>query len=81
MKDEAARGAERVHAARDALGPQALQAPTIDLQHLEAGREVPDVGERDGGELAAPSGGDEAAAQKGGELVAQALPARETRVG
>jgi len=58
-----------------------LDAPTVDVEELEAWCEVPDVVEADFSELATPAGGDADSAEDGGDLVAAALPEVEAAVG
>ena len=65
----------------DAHAVELLQTAAVELQHLEAWGDEPDVGEGDVGELAAPLGGDTDAAAEGHDGVAQALAAVEALVG
>ena len=73
--------AARVKAAVHAEPVQLLQTSAVDLQHLEAGRDVPDVDEGDLTELAAPLHGDADAIEEGHEPVSEVLAAVEAFVG
>ena len=79
-KEETAGFAARIHAAVDAHAVELLETAAVELQHLEAWGDVPDVGEGDVGELTAPLGGDADAAAEGHDGVAQALAAVEALV-
>jgi len=54
-----ARHAARLDQTVDAARVELLHASAVDITHLDHGREVPDVIERNLGEQAAPFGGDE----------------------
>ncbi len=71
---------ERVQAAVDAHPVQLLAAATVELQDLEARRDVPDVDEGDVGELDAPLHGDADPAAERHDVVAQALAEVEASV-
>jgi len=60
---------------------QLLETSAVELQHLEAGSDVPDMDEGDVRELTAPLGGDADTAQEGHDHVAEALAAVEALVG
>ena len=79
-KEETAGFAARIHTAVDAHAVELLETAAVELQHLEAWGDVPDVGEGDVGELTAPLGGDADAAAEGHDGVAQALAAVEALV-
>jgi len=81
MEEHTAALAEWVETAVDAHAVQLLQAAAVELQDLEAGRDVPDVDEGDVGELAAPLHGQADTAEQGHDHVAQALAALEALVG
>jgi len=65
----------------DAHAVQLLQTSAVELQDLEARRDVPDVDEADVSELTAPLGSDADAAEESVDHVAQVLPAVEALVG
>ncbi|GFO29059.1 hypothetical protein PoB_005556400 [Plakobranchus ocellatus] len=69
-----------IQAAMDAHAVEFLQTSTVELQNLEARRDVPDVCEGDVGELTAPLGGDADTTTQGHDGVAQALTAVEAFV-
>jgi len=69
-----------VQAAMHAQGVQLLAAAAVDLQHLEEGRDVPDVEEGDLPKLGAPLHGDADTEAEGGDHVDQALAAVEAAV-
>ena len=81
VEEQTAGFTERIQAAVDAHSVQLLAASAVDLQDLEARSDVPDVGESDVCELAAPLHGDADAAEESADHVAQVLAAVETRVG
>ena len=81
MEEQTAGFTERIQAAVDAHSVQLLAASAVDLQDLEARSDVPDVGEGDVCELAAPLQGDADAAEESVDHVAQVLPAVEALVG
>lgn len=58
MEKSATCKAARFDATRYALSVHFLTATTVDVQQLQHGCEVPDMVERDQGELAAPFGSD-----------------------
>jgi len=64
----------------DNHSPQLLQTSTVELQALEAWRDVPDVDKGDVGELTAPASGDADATAQGHQGVAQFLAAVEAFV-
>jgi len=72
---------EGIVVAVDVHSPELLQTSTVELQALEAWRDVPDVDKGDVGELTAPAGGDADATAQGHEGVAQLLAAVEAFVG
>ncbi|GFN93512.1 hypothetical protein PoB_002001800 [Plakobranchus ocellatus] len=69
-----------IQAAMDAHAVEFLQTSTVELQNLEARRDVPYVSEGDVGELTAPLGGDADTTAQGHDGVAQALTAVEAFV-
>ena len=73
--------AERVQAAVDAHPVALLATSAVKLQHLEAGRDVPDVDEGDLAELAAPLHGDADAVEEGEDCVGKVPAAVEATVG
>jgi len=80
VEEQTAGLAAGVDAAVDAHPVQLLQASTVDLAHLEARRDVPDVDEGDLPELAAPLHGDADAVEEGEDHVGQVLAAVEAFV-
>ena len=81
VEEQTAGFTERIQAAVDAHSVQLLAASAVDLQDLEARSDVPDVGEGDVTELAAPLHGNADAAEESVDRVAQVLAAVEARVG
>ena len=81
MENETAGFTERIQAAVDAHSVQLLAASAVDLQDLEARSDVPDVGEGDLCELAAPLHGNADAAEESADHVTQVLAAVEALVG
>ena len=81
MEEQTAGFTERIQAAVDAHSVQLLAASAVDLQDLEARSDVPDVGEGDVCELAAPLHGNADAAEESADHVAQVLAAVEAHVG
>ena len=79
-KTETTRLKEGVETAVDTESVQLLADSAVQLEHLEARGDHPHVVEGDGGELAAPLGGDADSAQQRADGVAQTLPAVETLV-
>jgi len=72
--------ADGFDAAANAGRVDPLADSTVELAHLEAGGDVPDVVECDLGELAAPLGSDADTAAEGGDLVAETEPEVEAGV-
>jgi len=81
VEEQTARLAAGVEAAVDAHPVQLLAAAAVDLHHLEARRDVPDVDEGDLAELAAPLHGDADAVEEGEQHVGEVLAAVEAPVG
>jgi len=81
VEEQTARLAAGVEAAVHAHPVQLLAAAAVDLDHLEAGRDVPDVDERDLAELATPLHGDADAIEEGEQHVGDVLAAVEAFVG
>jgi len=80
-REEKATGfAARVEAAVHAHSVQLLAATAVDLQNLEAWRDVPDVDKGDVPKLAAPLHGDADAVEEGEDHVGQVLAAVEAFV-
>jgi len=75
-----ARGADRIEATADAETPDLLEVPAVHGAHPQGRGVAPDVVEGDGGEVAAPAGGDTHTAAKRGYLVAAGLPAGEAGI-
>jgi len=73
--------ADGVEAAVHAETIQLLAAAAVDLQNLEAWRDVPDVDEGDVAELATPLHGDADAIEEGEDHVGEVLAAVEAFVG
>ena len=71
----------RIQTAVDAHSVQLLEAAAVELQHLEARRDVPDVDESDVSELHAPLGSDTDATAESVDHVAQVLAAVVALVG
>jgi len=65
----------------DAHSVQLLETSAVELQHLEARSDHPDVAEGDVRELTAPLGSDADATEEGHDHVAEALAAVEAFVG
>ena len=72
--------AQGIETTVDAHSVQLLTTAAVELEHLEAGRDEPDVGEGDVGEFTAPLHGDTDAAEEGLDGVAQTLAAVEAFV-
>ena len=72
--------AARIDAAVDTHSVQLLTTAAVELEHLEAGRDEPDVGEGDVGEFTAPLHGDTDATEEGLDGVAKTLAAVEAFV-
>ena len=81
LEHQSTRLTARVHTTLHTLAPDPLHNTTVDLQHFEYRCYIPDVPERDIGELAAPLCGNTYTVEKGGELVAEVLPEVEAEVG
>ena len=81
MEEQTAGFTKRIQAAVDAHSVQLLAASAVDLQDLEARSDVPDMGEGDVTELAAPLHGDADAAEESVDHVTQVLAAVEAFVG
>jgi len=79
-KQSATRLTHGLNAAANAGRVDPLADSAVELAHLEAGGDVPDVVECDLGELAAPLGGDADTAAEGGDLVAETEPEVEAGV-
>jgi len=80
LEENTASLADGVHAAVDAHSVQLLETSTVELQHLEARSDVPDVAEGDVGELTAPLGSDADSTEEGHQHVAEVLAAVEAFV-
>ena len=65
----------------NACSVQLLTTATVNLQHLDHGGDVPDVGEGDVGEFTAPFSGDTDATKEGVEHVANVFITSEAFVG
>jgi len=81
VEEQTAGFTERIQAAVDTHSVQLLAASAVDLQDLEARSDVPDVGEGNLCEFAAPFHGDADAAEESVDHVAQVLAAVEALVG
>lgn len=81
MEEITAGLAARIQAAVHAHAVDLLNASAVELQHLEARGDVPDVDEGDTGKVAAPLHGDADAAEKSVDVVAETLAAVEALVG
>jgi len=80
VEEQTAGLAAGVQAAVHAEPVQLLAAPAVDLQHLEEGRDVPDVDEGHLAQLGAPLHGDADAVEEGEQHVMELLAAVEARV-
>jgi len=78
---QADRLAARGQVALERCAPELLEAAAADGEEAEAGREVPDVRERNDGELPAPTQRDAATAESRQAAVAAYLGALEALVG
>jgi len=81
VEEQTARLAAGVEAAVHAHSVQLLAAAAVDLDHLEARRDVPDVNEGNVAELAAPLHGDADAVEEGEDHVGEVFTAVEAFVG
>ena len=81
MEEHSTGLAARIDAAVDTHSVQLLTTAAVELEHLEAGRDEPDVGEGDVGEFTAPFHGDTDTTEESVDHVTQVLPAVEAFVG
>lgn len=81
MKEDSTSLAAWIQAAVHTHAVQLLDTAAVELHHLEARRDVPDVHEGDVSKVAAPLHGDADAAEEGLDGVAEVLAAVEASVG
>lgn len=81
MEKSTTSNAAWLDAAVNALGVELLGAATVDIQHLEAWCEEPDVIERNIGKFATPFGCYADSVEESGEFVAKVFPEVEAGVG
>ena len=74
---EPGRGVARIAQAADAGPPELLEALEVDVEHAKAGRDTPDVGEGDAGEVAAPQEGQRDGADQSHHTVTAHLGGKE----
>jgi len=81
VEEQTAGLAEGIQAAVDAHAVHLLAASAVDLQHLEEGRDVPDVDEGNVGKLLTPFYGDADTIEEGEKPVDDVLAELEALVG